>query len=71
MTVPGGGEALAGLPWRPPHAGALPGSTNLVGTNAQAHLLVMSLMIRISDTQMHSNTKQKTKKATHRLGLNG
>ena len=71
MTVPGEG-LLAGLPWRPPpHARALPGSTNLVGTNAQAHLLVMSLMIRISDTQMHSNTKQKTKKATHRLGLNG
>ena len=36
---------LAGLPWIPPlHARALPGSTNFVGTNAQAHLLVMSLM---------------------------
>ena len=35
---------LAGLPWIPPlHARALPGSTNFVGTNAQAHLLVMSL----------------------------
>ena len=28
----------------PPHARALPGSTNFVATNAQAHLLVMSLM---------------------------
>ena len=36
---------LAGLPWiPPPHARALPGSTNFVGTNAQAHLLVMSLI---------------------------
>ena len=36
---------LAGLPWiAPPHARALPGSTNFVGTNAQAHLLVMSLI---------------------------
>ena len=35
---------LAGFPWiPPPHARALPGSTNFVGTNAQAHLLVMSL----------------------------
>ncbi|KAK2571164.1 Nardilysin [Acropora cervicornis] len=32
--------SLAGLPRRPPpHARALPGSTNLVGTYAQAHLL--------------------------------
>jgi len=36
--------SLAGLPWIPPFARALPGSTNFVGTNAQAHLLVMSLM---------------------------
>ena len=37
---------LAGLPWIPlPHARALPGSTNFVGTNAQAHLLVMSLNV--------------------------
>ena len=36
---------LAGLPWiPPPHARALPGSTKFVGTNAQAHLLVMSLI---------------------------
>ena len=36
---------LAGLPWiPPPHARALPGSTNFVGTNAQAHLSVMSLL---------------------------
>ena len=28
-----------------PHAGALPGSTNLVGTSAQAHLLVISLNV--------------------------
>ena len=35
---------LAGLPWiPPPHARALASSTNFVGTNAQAHLLVMSL----------------------------
>ena len=37
---------LAGLPWRPPpHARALRGCTNFVGTNAQAHLLVMSLNV--------------------------
>ena len=37
---------LAGLPSRPPsHARALPGSTNFVGTNAQAHLLVMNLNV--------------------------
>ena len=37
---------LEGLPWiPPPHATALPGSTNFVGTNAQAHLLVMSLNV--------------------------
>ena len=36
----------AGLPWiPPPHAKTLPGSTNFVGTNAQAHLLVMSLNV--------------------------
>ena len=35
---------LAGLPWiPPPHARALPASTNFVDTSAQAHLLVMSL----------------------------
>ena len=35
---------LAGLPWiSPPHAKALACSTNFVGTNAQTHLLVMSL----------------------------
>ena len=35
--------SLAGLPWiPPPHARAVPGSTNFIGTNAQAHLLVMS-----------------------------
>jgi len=38
---------LAGLPWMPPHARVLPSSTNFVGTNAQAHLLVMSLMVGI------------------------
>ena len=43
VTVPGGGP-LAGLSWiPPPHVRAVPGSTNFVGTNAQAHLLVMSL----------------------------
>ena len=42
----GGTGPLAGLPWIPPHARALPGFTNSVGTNAQAHLLVMSLMDR-------------------------
>ena len=42
----GGAGALAGLPWIPPPlARALPGSTNFVGTNAQAHLLVMSLNV--------------------------
>ena len=35
---------LAGLRI-PPHARALPGSTNFVGNNAQAHLLVMSLNV--------------------------
>ena len=29
----------------PPHAKTLPGSTNFVGTKAQAHLLVMSLNV--------------------------
>jgi len=47
VTVPGGGGgALAGLPWIPPphaHTRALPDSTNVAGTNAQAHLLLMSL----------------------------
>ena len=39
---------LTGLPWIPPlHARALPGSTNFVGTSAQAHLLVMSLHVSI------------------------
>ena len=43
---PVGWGLLAGLPWiPPPHASALPGSTNFVGTNAQAHLLVMSLNV--------------------------
>ena len=37
---------LAGLPLIPPHARALPGS-NFEGTNAQARLLVMSLMVGI------------------------
>ena len=42
----GGVRVLAGLPWIPPPlARALPGSTNFVGTNAQAHLLVMSLNV--------------------------
>ena len=42
----GGARVLAGLPWKPPPlARALPGSTNFVGTNAQAHLLVMSLNV--------------------------
>ena len=42
----GGARVLAGLPWIPPPlARALPGSTNFVGTNAQAHLLVMSLKV--------------------------
>ena len=41
---PVGWGPLAGLPWiPPPHARALPSSTNFIGTNAQAHLLVMSL----------------------------
>ena len=43
VMVPGGGRS-EGLPWIPPsHARALPSSTNFEGTNAQAHLLVMSL----------------------------
>ena len=42
---PVGWGPLAGLPWIPPHARALPGSTNFLGTNAQAHLLVMSLNV--------------------------
>ena len=43
---PVGWGPLAGLPWiPPPHARALPDSTNFVGTNAQAHLLVMSLNV--------------------------
>ena len=43
--IPVGWGPLAGLPWiPPPHARALPGSTNFEGTNAQAHLLVMSLI---------------------------
>ena len=38
-----GGGPLPGLLWRPPpHSRALAGSTNFVGTNAQAHLWVMS-----------------------------
>ena len=42
----GVGGALSGLPWIPPPlAKALPGSTNFVGTNAQAHLFVMSLNV--------------------------
>ena len=42
--IPVGWKPLAGLSWiPPPHARALPGFTNFVGTNAQAHLLVMSL----------------------------
>ena len=42
--IPVGWGPLAGLPWiPPPHARALPSSTNFIGTNAQAHLLVMSL----------------------------
>ena len=41
-----GGGALSGLPWIPPPlAKALPGFTNFVGTNAQAHLFVMSLNV--------------------------
>ena len=44
--IPVGWGPLAGLPWiPPPHARALPGSTNFEGTNAQAHLLVMSLNV--------------------------
>ena len=43
--VPGWVGAARRVPKKPPlHARALPGSTNFVGTNAQAHLLVMSLM---------------------------
>ena len=42
----GGARVLAGLPWIPPPlARALPGSINFVGTNTQAHLLVMSLNV--------------------------
>ena len=42
----GGGGGLSGLPWIPPPlAKALPGFTNFVGTNAQAHLFVMSLNV--------------------------
>ena len=44
--IPVGWGPLAGLPWiPPPHARALPGSTNFEGTNAHAHLLVMSLNV--------------------------
>ena len=46
ISVGGGGGALSGLPWIPPPlAKALPGFTNFVGTNAQAHLFVMSLNV--------------------------
>ena len=41
-----GRGSLSGLPWIPlSYARALPCSTNFVGTNAQAHLLVMSLNV--------------------------
>ena len=43
VTVPGGG-LLIGLPRiLPPHTRALPSFTNFVGTNDQAHLLLMRL----------------------------
>ena len=48
---------LAGLPWiPPPHVRALPGSTNFVGTNAQAHLLVMSLNINDNNNNIRDTT---------------
>ena len=47
---------LAGLPWiPPPHARALSGSTNFVGTSAQAHLLVMNLNASIVDYVWEGN----------------
>ena len=47
---------LVGLPWiPPPHARALPGSTNFVGTSAQAHLLVMNLNASIVDYVWEGN----------------
>ena len=50
VTVPGGGPRT-GLPWRPAlHARALPGSTNFVGTNAQAHLFRVLSFLR-ADSQ--------------------
>ena len=39
------GGRLQGCHGYLPHAGALLGSTNLVGTSAQAHLLVISLNV--------------------------
>ena len=48
--IPVGWGPIAGLPWiPPPHTRAFPGSTNFVGTNAQARLLVMSLTCTIED----------------------
>ena len=41
------------MPWiPPPHGRAFPGSTNFVGTNAQAHLLVMNLSDHFGDQEM-------------------
>ena len=42
--VPGGSHLQGCRGYLLPHARALPASTNFVGTGAQAHLLVMSLM---------------------------
>ena len=44
MTVPRGGRSQGCHGYLLPHARALPGSTNLVGTSAQARLLAMSLI---------------------------
>ena len=45
VTVPGGGRQQGCHGYLLLRARALPGSTNFVGNSAQAHLLVMSLMV--------------------------
>ena len=51
---------FAGLPWiPPPHVRALPDSTNFVGTNSQAHLLVMSFMVGQSPPISRANERQQ------------